>query len=110
MATTTINRFRGDTKDLVLFLTDKDDEIFDITGATATFSVSEDKDPSTANYKFQSSATIDIAAGSLTFEFTDIQVDLVGNFFYDVQLLDVAGKKSTILKGKIKFEQDITKD
>jgi len=33
----------------------------------------------------------------------------VGGFYYDVQMTDGAGRKRTVLAGKYKYVQDITK-
>ena len=108
MARTDINRFRGDTKDLVLRLT-QDKQAFDLTGFSAVLSVSSDENPTTADYEFQSSAVVNATEGLLTFPFVAGDVDLVGDFYYDIQLTDSAGKISTIRKGKMVFTQDISK-
>jgi len=103
-----IKRYRGDTKDLVLILT-KNKDVFPLTGCTATMSVAETKEPTGDDYTFQSVATIDIPLGTLTFPFTVEDADNLGDFYYDVELVDALGKISTILKAKLKFTQDITK-
>ena len=108
MARTDINRYRGDTKNLVLKLT-QDKQLFDLTGFSAVLSVSAEESPTTADYEFQSNADVNAVEGLLTFPFVAGDVDLVGDYFYDVQLADGAGKTSTIRKGKIVFAQDITK-
>jgi len=108
MARTDINRFRGDTKDLVLKLT-QDKQVFDLTGFSAVLSVSSDENPATADYEFQSNAVVNATDGSLVFPFVAGGVDLVGDFYYDIQLTDGAGKISTIRKGKMVFSQDISK-
>lgn len=105
---TAIKRYRGDTKDVVLFLT-KDKVIFPLAGASAILSVSTEKSPTGNTYLFQSTAVVDEAEGSLSFPITTENADNLGDFFYDVQLTDVSNKISTILKGKWGFEQDITK-
>ena len=108
MARTDINRFRGDTKDLVLKLT-QDKQVFDLTGFSAVLSVSSDENPETADYEFQSNAVVSATAGSLSFPFATGDVDLVGDYYYDIQLTDGTGKISTIRKGKMVFSQDISK-
>lgn len=104
-----IKRKRGDTKDLKLTLT-QDGVIYPLTGCTALLSVNSKKEPTTNDYLFQSIAAIDIPTGVLTFPFTDEDVNHVGDFYYDVQITDGSGKKSTILEGKWTLKQDITKD
>ena len=108
MARTDINRYRGDTKDLVMKLT-QDKAIFPLTDFSAVLGVNSEENPIEDNCAFKAIATIDAVAGTLTFPFTEEDVDRVGDFYYDVQLTDGAGKISTIRKGKIVFAQDITK-
>ena len=108
MARTDINRYRGDTKDLVLKLTQNKD-IFPLTNFSAVLGVNSEENPTEDNCAFKSTAAVDAAAGTLTFPFAVEDVDRVGDFYYDVQLTDDAGKTSTIRKGKMIFAQDITK-
>lgn len=108
MARTDINRYRGDTKNLVLKLT-QDKQVFDLAGFSAVLSVSGEESPTTAGYEFQSNADVDAVEGLLTFPFVADDVDLVGDYYYDIQLTDGTGKTSTIRKGKFVFAQDITK-
>ena len=108
MARTDINRYRGDTKDLVLKLT-QNKRVFDLAGFSAVLSVINEENPTSGSYEFQSNAVADEVAGTLTFPFISSDVDLVGDFYYDIQLTDGAGKISTIRKGRMVFTQDITK-
>ena len=108
MARTDITRYRGDTKDLVFKLT-QNKEIFPLTGCSAKLSVSSEENPTTAPDQFTSVATINAAEGKLEFPMPPADVDLVGNYYYDVQLTDGDSKISTIRKGKLTFNQDITK-
>ena len=108
MARTDINRYRGDTKDLVLKLT-QDKQVFDLTGFSAVMGVNSEENPTEDNCVFQSTAAVDVTLGTLTFPFAAGDVDRIGEFYYDVQLTDGAGKISTIRKGKFIFAQDITK-
>ena len=56
-------------------------------------------------------ATIDLLSnGRVEFAPTAMQADQVGAFYFDVQMIDGAGRKRTIEGGKYKYEQDITKD
>ena len=108
MARTDINRYRGDTKDLVLKLT-QNKQVFDLTDFSAVLGVNIEENPTEDNCAFKTTAVVDAGAGTLTFPFVLEDVDRVGNFYYDVQLTDGAGKTSTIRKGKVVFAQDITK-
>jgi hypothetical protein len=108
MARTDINRYRGDTKDLVMRLT-QNKEVFPLTDFGAKLSVSVDENPTAGTYVLQADAVVDVAGGTLTFPFPTDKVDLLGDHYYDVQLTDGAGKTNTIRKGKMVFAQDITK-
>ena len=108
MARTDINRYRGDTKDLVLKLT-QDKAIFPLTDFSAVLGVNIEENPTEDNCVFKSTAAVDAAAGTLTFPFSVEDADRVGDFYYDIQLIDGVGKTSTIRKGKMVFAQDITK-
>ena len=108
MARTDINRYRGDTKDLVLKLT-QDKQVFDLTDFSAVMGVNIEENPTEDNCAFKATAVVDTAVGTLIFPFAAEDVDRVGEFYYDVQLTDGAGKTSTIRKGKMVFSQDITK-
>jgi hypothetical protein len=103
-----IKRTRGDTKDMLLYLK-KDGIPFPMVSFAAILSVSIDSAPTEAVYVFQSVAIVDGVLGTLTFPFTVDDVDYLGDFYYDVQVTDDLGKISTVLKGKLTFEQDITK-
>ena len=71
--------------------------------------VNSEEKPIEDNCNIKSIAVIDAAAGTLTFPFSVEDVDRVGDFYYDTQLTDGAGKISTIRKGRMVFTQDITK-
>ncbi len=103
-----IKRYRGDTKDLILILS-QNSEVFPLAGCSATLSVATTKEPTGNTYILQSTAIVDNVAGTLTFPFTVENANNLGDFFYDVELVDALGKISTILKAKMKFTQDITK-
>ena len=108
MARTDINRYRGDTKDLVMKLT-QNKEIFPLTNFSAVLGVNSEENPTEDNCAFKATAAVDATAGTLTFPFAVEDIDRVGEFYYDVQLTDGIGKTSTIRKGKMIFAQDITK-
>ena len=108
MARTDINRYRSDTKDLVLKLT-QNKEIFSLTDFSAVLSVNIEENPTEDNCAFKATATVDAATGTLTFPFAGEDIDRVGDFYYEVQLTYGAGKTNTIRRGKMVFAQDITK-
>jgi len=65
--------------------------------------VSGDDNPETVDYEFQSNAVVNTVNGSLVFPFVPDDVDLVGNYYYNIQLTDGTGKISTIRKGQMVF-------
>ena len=104
-----IKRYRGDTYPIAIVVSTRAGAV-DITGWSLTLSVAPDPAPATAAYTFQAAGTIDsAAAGTAHFDFTAEQVDLVGEYHYDIQITDAAGKKRTIKKGRMTFMQDINK-
>jgi hypothetical protein len=59
---------------------------------------------------FQILATLtNPAGGEATFAFTALEADLVGTYWYDIQLTDSSGKVFTLAKGRLLYQQDITK-
>jgi len=59
---------------------------------------------------FQIVATITSApGGTASFPFTAAEADFVGTYWYDVQLTDSTGKIFTLMKGRLIYQQDITK-
>jgi hypothetical protein len=103
-----ITRFRGDTDPLVFILT-KDKLPLDLTGSTFTLSVSTISDPLTADYVVQLNGVSSLPlTGKVSFTPTDVQMDIVGDYFYDVEMVSGTSKK-TIVTGKLKMVQDITK-
>lgn len=82
-----------------------------ITGYTFLLTVDPASNPtSSASNLYQLVGTIlDAAAGRVEFAPSATQADRVGSFFYDVQMVDGAGRKRTIVSGKYKYVQDITK-
>lgn len=104
-----IKRYRGDTHPIAVNITTRAGAV-DITGWSLTFSVSAEPTPAAADYVFQLTGTIDSAtAGTAHFDLTEAQADLVGDYYYDIQVTDAGGKKRTVKKGKITFMQDINK-
>ena len=104
-----ITRFRGDTHALPVVCSTRTGAV-DISGWGFTLSVSSSPEPTEASYVFQCTGSIDDAtAGQAHFDFTEEQVNRVGEFYYDIQIIDAASKIRTIKKGTITFVQDITK-
>lgn len=103
--TTPLTRFRGDNYPLTIRFRNATD----ITGFVVTFSVCRTENPvAPVEYVLQSTATIDNANKKATFSFTTAQVDLLGSYYYDIEV-ENNGVFYTVAKGRITFTQDITK-
>ena len=109
---TDINRKRGDTYADQFTIRDSSGAPVDLTGYTFLMTLDVSATPDTAaNNLYQLTGTIvDAAAGQVEFAPDEAHADLVGSFFYDVQMTDGAGRIRTIASGKYKYTQDITKD
>lgn len=106
-----LERVRGDTKPLRVKLT-TDGAPIDVASWSGRWTISTEKDPiGTANQQAQISGApaTPTTDGIIEFAPALLDVDLVGSFYYDVEVTDAAGKVLTILKGKVKFLQDISK-
>lgn len=85
----------------------------DITGYSFKMTLDPEKTPATAaNNLYQLTGTIiDAPAGKVEFAPTEEQANQTpGTYFYDIQLIDGAGRKRTIALDKYVYTQDITKD
>ncbi len=111
MDTISLSRARGDTDNIGFTVTQNDGSAYDITDCTFLFTINEEQNPADdTNQKAQLVGTIDdAAAGELHFEPSASDMDLVGEFWCDVQMTTAAGKIKTLGKGKLTMIQDITK-
>ena len=110
---TDITRKRGDTYADEFIIKSKTTKLpCASTGSTSTPPVDPPKTPADdRDNLYQHTGTIlDAANGRVEFAPTAMQADQVGAFYFDVQMIDGAGRKRTIEGGKYKYEQDITKD
>jgi hypothetical protein len=113
--TTEINleRKRGDTRRIIFRVKDSDGLPVDISsGYSFILTVDPERSPIDAsNNLFQiTGIIIDGPNGRVGFPLTDQQADNLGTYYYDGQMIDPNSEKGTIVDGKIKFSQDITKD
>lgn len=107
-----IIRHRGDTyADEIHFKSLKTRKPVKITGYTFLMTIDSKINPldeSTKKYSIDGVIT-DAINGIVEFSPTEEQADLVGNFFYDIQIIDPLGKKRTTPPDKYTYVQDITK-
>lgn len=103
---------RGDSDAKGFIIQNALDVAIDITGFTFKLTVSEDKDPTDqVNEQFTIVGIITLAtAGTVSFAPTITDTDITpGIYFYDIEQTDVAGKIKTVIKGRVRIIQDITK-
>jgi hypothetical protein len=116
-----IEKRRGDTKDISIRLRDSSGNNLDVTGYTALMTLNTVKDPNPETSPergvqiFQTSGAPNSPGtdGVIRFDFNSFGGSPYvspGNYFYDVQITDVAGEIFTPLIGKFKVVQDITKN
>ena len=107
----TITRKRGDDYSIFLNLTDGANAPLDITGASFKLSTSATRESVVEAYEFQITGSIVGSAtdGKVEFSFDSDKADSLGKFYYDIEMLDSAGKTRTVDDGVIVFTQDIGK-
>lgn len=97
-----IPRFRGDTYPIVFNLEDKG-VIVDLQGAVVKMTIAF-KDPGPLTII---GTIMDASGGKVRFDFTEEQVDQIGKFFYDIQVID-GGHTTTYVKDIMEFKRDVT--
>ncbi len=106
-------RIRGDTFPMVFTLTDSAGAAIDITGFGFKLTVDPSDEPADdSGNLFELDGVIPIGTdGVVQFLLSDAQADQTPNeYFYDVQMVDLALRKRTIVRGIYEVTQDITKD
>lgn len=107
---TDITRKRGDTYADEFTIKSKTTKLpINIAGFTLTVDPSKTPVDDTNNLYQLTGTILDAANGRVEFAPSAGQADQVGTFYFDVQMIDGAGRKRTIEGGKYKYEQDITK-
>lgn len=103
---------RGDSDAKGFIIQDSDGVAIDISGFSFQMTVSSDRDPvDQVNEQFTIVGVIGIAAnGEVSFAPTVINTDITpGIYFYDIEQIDGASAIKTVIKGRVKIIQDITK-
>jgi len=113
MGENAITRFRADTltPEEITVVDKITGDPKDITGATFIMTISTLRDPpDNTTDLFQITGVItDATNGVVDFPLTDDDADNLGSFFFDVQMKSGV-KRSTVMKDRFTFDQDITKD
>jgi hypothetical protein len=107
-----ITRKRGDTKADVFSLTNPETwEPANLTGCSLRLVVDSRREPddeTTQEYEIVG-VVEDPLSGKVSFAPTLEQADLVGTYFYEVELTDAFGGVLTPVGGKYVYQQDIAK-
>lgn len=110
---TIFTRRRGDTyADEITVISKTTSAAIDITGYTFVMTLDPSQAPSTvANNLYQITGVIvDAPAGRVEFAPTALQSNQApGTYYYDIQMIDGAGRIRTIALDKYIYTQDITK-
>lgn len=108
-----VSRVRGDTKPIAKILKNDDTGLAtDISGYSFLLSVdTRQNPPDTTTQQFQIAGSItDAVGGKVEFQPSVGQADQVpGVYWYDIQVTNASGDIETLVKGKWKIRQDITK-
>lgn len=107
-----IIRHRGDTyADEITIKSTKTKKPIDITGYSFVLTVDSKINPTDSTTKKYSvdGTIVDAINGRVEFTPTEEQANLVGAFYYDIQMIDLLGRKRTIAIDKYTYKQDITK-
>jgi hypothetical protein len=106
-----MERYRGDTYADRLVITDATGAPVNITGYTFKLTLDTRTSPSDASTQvYQLVGVItDAVNGVVEFTPNDTQANLVGFYYFDVQMVDGQNRKRTIKRGRYIYTQDITK-
>lgn len=106
-----IQRYRGDTYG-DSFTVKQNGSAVNITGYSFILSLSQSENPTGDDYVYQLTGSIDDSLGGVvSFAPNSTQANQAPRkYFYDVQMTDSHGAKTTIAKGSYTYLQDITKD
>lgn len=107
-----LSRSRGDTfADVFVIKSSVTNLPIDVTGCTFLLTVDPDPAPTTAanNILQLTGNVLSATNGQVAFAPNSVQADLVGSFYFDIQMTDSAGSKRTLKYGEYSLRQDITK-
>ena len=109
---TAIKRRRGDTYADEIVVKSKSTGLpVNIAGYSFVMTLDPSKTPADAtnNLYALTGVIVDAAAGRVEFAPTALQADQLGEFYYDVQMTDGAGRTRTVALDKYTYTQDISK-
>jgi hypothetical protein len=103
---------RGDSDAKGFVIQDSNGVAVDITGFSFKMTVNSERDPTDqVNEQFTIVGVIGVATdGTVSFAPTTTDTNITpGIYFYDIEQTDVSSRIKTIIKGRVKIIQDITK-
>ena len=105
-----LTRRRGDTYPFTVQIR-LNGRIYDLTDCTLKLTVSAYEEPTTEAPEFTLDGVVasPATAGIASFLPSAANVDLLGDYYYDVQVTDADGFIHTPIKDIVTFTQDITK-
>lgn len=108
---TVVSRKRGDTyADEWIIRSKATGQPKDISGFTFLMTLNKFKNPqSDEPFIYQLVGVVSAEVGKVSFAPTPEQADRLGSFFYDIQMIDSAGKKRTIELNRYLYNQDVSK-
>lgn len=106
-----IERTRGDSYADEFTLTDKQTwEPVNLAGCSFLLTVDAKPEPTdTLTQKYQLVGVVSPMDGKVLCSPTPTQANLLGTFYFDLQMTDATGKVRTVAKGTYIYTQDITK-
>ena len=107
---TALTRFRGDTYPFTIQVR-LNGRVYDLTDCTLKMTVTSVEEPTTETPEFALDGVVASPAtlGLASFAPSAANVDLLGEYYYDIQVTDANGYKHTPIKDTLTFTQDITK-
>lgn len=109
---TNITRKRGDTyADEFTIKSALTNQPINIAGYTFLLTLDPSKAPvnNAANLYQLAGTIVDPALGKVEFAPSESQANQLGKWYYDLQMVDGAGRKRTMESGSYTYKQDITK-
>ncbi len=101
---------RGQSKSYTLYFKDEDGVVIDITGYTVIFTVKEKIDDLDSAAKIKKTITThtDPTNGESQISLTSTDCNLLGNYLYDLWLIDSLNAKTPVMEGVISFKKSVT--
>ena len=107
---TNFSMVSGDSKDIVVSVLDERDQVVPITGASATFILSMTEFTAALVTKTVGSGIVitDGPGGVLTVSLLPADTEpLIGQHYFEIELIDSGGKESTIVVGHIDIAKNV---